>query len=150
MTVKELKAAHSEKAPPYIRSRELIAQVIKEMTELETDELYKAGRFDGRENKDRICDICELDSKKINTLGQLISGVLDFGAFIETIDDDATQAAIERGDFVYDEDEEFHLGSPAYEYETACTWAFNEALHLISYIHYGFCIDTLKGGEANE
>ena len=146
MTLKELTLANRPKNAQYTANKRLIRQVIAEIAALDLKEIYKDGHFDRKKNMEQIRSMCEFGSDDPQTLGAMLERLEVFRQYIDTIDNDTAMEAIERGDFYYDEDE-IHCGSPAEVYEEECKYAYFEALHLLSLMHYGFCIDTLNGGD---
>lgn len=129
-----------------ITDRDLIKKSIAQMRELTLDgELYKDGAVDRDDYISQIRSLCFFDREKTLTLGALLQELARFRSYTEAIDDDEAFAAEERGDFclAYDPDCP-NAASPRDVYKEECLWSYYEALHLLSYIHMGFCIDTLN------
>lgn len=144
-TLQKLKEAESARAP-YLTSDIFIRSVVIQMSELDVNELYKDGRFDREKTVGQIRSMCYFKKEDTDTLGKMIDQLIRFKAFIDDIDDDIAMQAIEEGKFEYDFDagEEYYIAPPGEEYRSECLWSYYEAMHLLSYIHMGFCINTMK------
>ena len=133
----------------YLTDENMIKNAIIAMAELDVNELYKDGRFDREKTVSQIRTMCNFSPEETDTLGKLIERLIRFKDYIDSIDDAVALEAIEQGLFDYDPDpeEEYYIGPPGDEYQSECLWAYYEAMHLLSYIHMGFCVNTLKREE---
>ena len=134
---------------PYLVNRDAIKKTIEEMAALDVNEFYKDGRFKRDENIAQIRSMCGFDEEETDTLAKMIDRLIVYKNYIDSIDDDEAIKAIEAGLFDYDldADEELWVGPPGDEYQSQCLWSYYEAMHLISYIHSGFCVNTMRKGE---